>query len=137
MWKKKMALSHDKFLLYTLIMLFLVTCWCCLPVNYLLSILCNWFKLVPDWFRSVLNNTYCFIIASSPVVLSLKAFIFLIKFLNSEGVNDTYWPYNMDIWQYFGTPLAKKFRCLLPAAAVRDLTIMREFACFPMLGVRL
>ena len=46
-------------------MLFLVTFWCCLPVNYLLSSLCNWFRLVPDWFRPVLHNTctYCFTIA--------------------------------------------------------------------------
>ena len=41
----------------------LVTVWCCLPVNYLLSSLCNWFWLVPDWFKPVLRNIYCFIIA--------------------------------------------------------------------------
>ena len=41
----------------------LVTVWCCLPVNYLLSSLCNWLRLVPDWFKPVLHNTYCFIIA--------------------------------------------------------------------------
>ena len=34
-----------------------------LPVNYLLSSLCNWFRLVTDWFKPVLHNTYCFIIA--------------------------------------------------------------------------
>ena len=34
-----------------------------LPVNYLLSSLCNCFRLVPDWFKPVLHNTYYFIIA--------------------------------------------------------------------------
>ena len=37
------------------IQLFLVTVWCCLPVNYLLSSLCNWFRLVPDLFKPVLH----------------------------------------------------------------------------------
>ena len=31
--------------------------------NYLLSSLCNWFRLITDWFEPVLHNTYCFIIA--------------------------------------------------------------------------
>ena len=39
----------------------LVTVWCCLPVNYLLSSLCNWLRLVSDWFKLVLHNTYCLI----------------------------------------------------------------------------
>ena len=29
-------------------MLFIVTVWCCLRVNYLLSCLCNWFRLITD-----------------------------------------------------------------------------------------
>ena len=40
--------------------LFLVTVWCCLPGNDLLSCLFNWLRLVPDWFRPVLSNAYCF-----------------------------------------------------------------------------
>ena len=39
----------------------LVTVWCCLPVNFLLSSLCNWLRLVPDWFKLVLHNTYCLV----------------------------------------------------------------------------
>ena len=58
-----MPLSHDQLLVEILMMLFLVTVWCFLPVNYLLSSLCNWFRLVPDWFSPVLHNTNCLIIA--------------------------------------------------------------------------
>ena len=34
-----------------------------LVVSNLLSILSNWLRLVPDWFRPVLQLTYCLIIA--------------------------------------------------------------------------
>ena len=34
-----------------------------LVVSNLLSSLFNWFRLVPDWFRLVLQTTYCLIIA--------------------------------------------------------------------------
>ena len=44
-------------------MLFLVTVWRCSPAKYLLSSLCNWFRLVTDWFKPALHKTYCFIIA--------------------------------------------------------------------------
>ena len=57
-----MPLSHDHFLVLILMMLSLVTVWCCLPVNYLLSSLSDWLRLVPDWFKPVLHDTYCFII---------------------------------------------------------------------------
>ena len=45
--------------------------WYCLPVNYLLSSsLCNWFRLVPDWYKPVLHNAYCFIIAWEKMIFS-------------------------------------------------------------------
>ena len=56
-----MPLSHDQFLVLILMLLFLVTVWCCLHVNYLSTSLCNWFRLVTDWFKPALHYTYCFI----------------------------------------------------------------------------
>ena len=55
-----MPLSHDQFNSYDAIFSNSLVL---LPVNYLLSSLCNWFRLVPDWFKPVLHITYCFIIA--------------------------------------------------------------------------
>ena len=38
--------------------------WCCLPVSYLLSSLCNWFRLVPDWNQTGLDQFYTILIVS-------------------------------------------------------------------------
>ena len=66
-----MPLSHDQFLVEILMMLFLVTVWCCLPVNYLLSSLCYWFSLVTDWFKPVLHKYLLFHYNQEKMIFSI------------------------------------------------------------------
>ena len=48
-----------------------------LVVSKLLSFLFNWLRLVPDWLRPVLHNTYCFVKAGENYVITFE---FLFKY---------------------------------------------------------